>query len=149
MVCLPAENSRFTKRPRPRVPTLHRRAGGRCGDGAAIHVAVRSWYISTYQYGVNSLSQRETVDGLRQRRQHDGRRRLAVKNNLRGELTSTRNRPYQTSSTASRFYEFDGIGTSASARESSPTPGHLTSYTPNNQYTTITTTASVSHGAGL
>ncbi len=97
--------------------------------------------VSTYQYGVNGIGQRTSVDTSGGAFASADAADWQWKYNLRGELASARNNPVQPTSTASRFYEFDGIGNRLRQREGvfADTGGTLTSYTANalNQYTAV------------
>jgi RHS repeat-associated protein len=111
--------------------------------------ATPSWNtVSSYVYGTpNAIGQRTSVDAYGTAFSSSDTADWQWKYNLRGELASARNQPLQASSTASRFYEFDGIGNRQRQRQGvfADAGGTLTSYTPNalNQYTTITTASTV------
>ena len=111
--------------------------------------ATPSWNtVSSYVYGTpNAIGQPTSVDAYGTAFSSSDTADWQWKYNLRGELASARNQPLQASSTASRFYEFDGIGNRQRQRQGvfADAGGTLTSYTPNalNQYTTITTASTV------
>ena len=108
------------------------------------NVSFAGWTnVSTYQYGVNAIGQRESVDTSGSAFASADTADWQWKYNLRGELASARNNPVQPASASSRFYEFDGIGNRLRHRDGvhSDSGGTLTSYTSNalNQYTAVNT----------
>lgn len=100
--------------------------------------------FSTYTYGVNDIGQRESVDASGSAFGSTDAGDWSWNYNSRGELVSGRNKPLSSSSSVSRFFEFDAIGNRLRHREGTyqDTTGSgitTTTYSPNtrNQYATI------------